>query len=586
MLGKIKAFISISMVFIACDAFGVEGGFNVSGKEWAHAVRIQSAAGSCSATIITQRYALTAAHCVERGEWSATVLRGDNSEEAVGTARVAFIDPRYDAETANYDVAVLSLALNQNGSSVLNTVKIQSSQTYLEMLNAKSPYRTVLVVGHGKDERNRLGARKAALVSNLTPNVGREEMLWASYRPLSGASRPGDSGGGIYMLRESQMDLAAVVSGANTLKYAIEGDTYESTIERYSPIAPSLCKASPDIISALSFDKSQCAAIEATRKELATEFSEVPLPLLLHMMRLLNRSPQLAIFGRDYLLQELAVRAFILGSRSPFVIKTIVEYMDDYVLSADEKLRQKENYELLTDHLIQSRGMEQRSFRRPLRQETRDFIENEKSGWFSAAREDWRNKARTTSCPHENCFWKNEILSALVISSSSGDWSRVFPNETKVEKISPPAGLDEVAQLVCKLVEYVTLHKDGFVKELLAGGVSQANISTFDSGSVRNISVKQGQVNFNAGYGDGGTELNVYNISISPSEKDSLVSRIARSGYIVERDQHGFFAYNGGSQYSSGHTVSLFENYLQIFHETKTVIAIPEFKVWECKGIY
>src|SRR5690606_8000009 len=131
-------------------------------------------------------------------------------------------------------------------------------------------------------------------------------------------------------------ELAAVTSGGNTMTYKIDGDSYESTIERYAPIAPSLCKAPSEIHTALVFDATNCAAIEATRKQLSTNFDEASLPLLLHMMRLLNRSPQLSILGNDYFVQELATRALILGSRSKHIGDVVVEYLRDSLFSRED----------------------------------------------------------------------------------------------------------------------------------------------------------------------------------------------------------------------------------------------------------
>ena len=79
---------------------------------------------------------------------------------------------------------------------------------------------------------------------------------------------------------------------------------------------------------ALSFDISGCAAIETTRNELATDFNQASLPVLLHMMRLLNRSPQLSVIDNDYLVDELALRALILGSQSTKVVDLVLDYLN------------------------------------------------------------------------------------------------------------------------------------------------------------------------------------------------------------------------------------------------------------------
>lgn len=574
----------VSLLMLAAvaaqDCWAIEGGFNVSGDRWAHAVRIESTGGSCSATVITPKYAITAAHCVEPGDWSARVLRGDASEVNIGTATLAFIDPRYKSKGGSYDVAVLSLSLTPGDASTKNKIALQSSLTYLEMLNAKSPYRTVLVVGHGRDERDRLGKRKAATVGNLTPHVGEGEMLWAAYRPLAGATRPGDSGGGIYMLRESRMELTAVTSGSNTLTYKIEGDSYDSTIERYAPIAPSLCKASSEIRSALAFDATECTGIEATRKQLSTSFDEASLPLLLHMMRLLDRSPQLAIIGNDHLISELAVRAFVLGSRSAFVVKLVMGYLDRYDMAGEEKNRWKNNYNALENTLVEKHGMARRAYGRNYSSDVKKFIEEAQSEWAKETREEWRKKKGSSPCPYDNCLWQNEFQWRLSISASEGDWMKLFPAPVGARQFNSPSGLIEVSHLVCRLAEYVALRKDHLVDELLSGGISQANISSFDSGIARNITVKQGQVSFDAGVGDGGMQIEINNVELSGADKNKLSSALTGIGFVLERDDYGFFARKGDAD---DHTVLLSENYLQIFHiSTTDFVSVPEFGVWRC----
>lgn len=569
------------------DCWAIEGGFNVSGDRWAHAVRIKSDAGSCSATVITSKYAITAAHCVKPGDWSATVLRGDSSEVNIGTATLAFIDPRYKSKGGSYDVAVLSLSLVPGNASAKNKITLQSSRTYLEMLNAKSPYRTVLVVGHGLDERDRLGTRKAATVGNLTPHVGDGEVLWASYRPLAGATRPGDSGGGIYMLRESRMELTAVTSGGNTLSYKIDGDSFESTIERYDPIAPSLCKAPSEIRIAFAFDATECAEIETTRKQLSTSFDQASLPLLLHMMRLLNRSPQISILDNDYLTQELAVRALMRGAGSKYIGDVVVDYLGDTPYDTEAKARQRHFVRELADALIADGRIQERlgsgqSTRTP--EGVKKALEAARPRWHAASRIAYPTALKNgEACPFDNCLKRNDAGLRLLISSAVGDWVKIFPVDPESKPLSPPNGYQELSKLVCELAKYAVAREDSLVRELLLSGISQSKISTFDSGMKRSISVGQGSIQFSAVYSDRILTIEIGNVEMSENDLLVLEKQLAAHGYPVKREGRELDA-----EKDMYHIVSLFNSYDGLRYAFSASadgvesMSYPDLRVWGC----
>jgi hypothetical protein len=505
---------------------------------------------------------------------------------SIGTATLAFIDPRYKSKGGSYDVAVLSLSLAPGESSAKNKITLQSSLTYLEMLNAKSPYRTVLVVGHGLDERDRLGARKAATVSNLTPHVGEGEMLWASYRPLAGATRPGDSGGGIYMLRESRMELTAVTSGGNTLKHIIDGDSYESTIERYAPIAPSLCKAPSEVRSGLAFDASECAAIEATRKQLSTSFDEASLPLLLHMMRLLHHSPQISILNNDYLTQELAVLALMRGARSKYIGDLVVKYLRDIPFDTEAKARQRYLTKELADALISDGRIEERFGGQSTR--TPDglikALESARTAWQTAARIAYPTALKNgEACRFDNCFKVNDVGLRLSIRSSVGDWAKLFPADPAHKPLSPPKGFHELSNLVCQLAEYALMRKDSLVSAMLSSGISQSKMSTFDSGTKRSISVGQGAIQFSAVYSDRMLIIEIGNVEMSESDLSVLAKQLAAHGYPVKREGRELDA-----EKDMYHIVSLFNSYDGVRYAFSASadgvesMSYPDLRIWGC----
>ncbi|MFA5683625.1 MAG: trypsin-like serine protease [Lysobacteraceae bacterium] len=530
------------------DCMAVEGGFNVSGDRWDHAVQITSPAGSCSATIVAKGFAITAAHCVARGDWSAKVYRGNNLNDFMGVATLAYIDNRYSKETYNYDVAVLALSVGAGDLDVKNKVMVQSSRVYLEMLNAKSPYRTGLVVGHGLDERDRIGVRKAALVDDLVPNVGKQEFLWGSYRPTQGATRPGDSGGGVYMLRQSQPELVAVVSGGSSIQENFKGDTYETSIERYSPVAPSLCKAPLEIQASVSFDATECAGIEHARKLLSEELGEADLPLLLHMMRMLNDSPQLLISGNPHLEQELALRAMMLGARSDSVIVLVESYLDRRMGERNDLW--KKNVEVLGNYLIDNGYMRKSGARSGLHAlEIEKFLKENRYKISEQVENDYRAmKSNGAACEYDNCFWRN-MAGALWVSSEKGDWADVFPPEYSGILFEPPRNSHEISELVCLISDYLVLGKGGLESDLLRRGISQADLSSFDSKSKREIKFKKDRFSLTGALLGGGRIDIIFSLSMLPEEVvDSFSEKLKSLDFSIRNNRDnapGFLAEKG-----------------------------------------
>lgn len=579
----------ISLTINSRNCVAIEGGFSLSGDQWAHAVRIQSTAGSCSASIITPQHAITAAHCVNDGAWTARVLGGKDSEVDLGSATVAYIDPRYSKDDSNYDIAVLSLTLKPNTISNKNNVRLQPSRTYLEILNAKSPYRLALIVGHGLDERSRIGSRKAALVSGITPSVGSAEFLWAYYSPHTGATKPGDSGGGIYMLRENKVDLVAVTSGGNSMKRTFRGDTFESMIERYSPIAPSLCLAPREIHAALSFDASECAGIIAARSALSTSFNDAPLSLVLHIIRLLKESPQISVMENEWIIEELAVKAFVLGSRSTTITQIIVDYLNTYGSGTGmNKARWRTDMQSVGNTLVESgdlkKGVDRAIFNV---NEIRDVLTQRSDSWDAENIRRYQ-ALRGQACPHENCLVTNEVAYDLTIKSGKGDWTTILPAKSHTTKFKELSSLVDISLFVCRIAEHLYLEDDSIVDDLLSGGVSRGNLSTYKSNEKRSISVNE-RMHINAyatlssiGSGDSYFYLEASNVKFKPGDEDRLTGGLSSLGFQLNKNADGFSAKIGTRHFVSVFGINDNDGALLRIAHTGGKMTSSEFGIWQC----
>lgn len=579
-----RRILALCLSFIGHSCFAVEGGLELPDDGWEHAVQISFDGGLCSATIITLRYAITAAHCVDSENWSGEVNAGQFANRRIGRAAVAFVDPRYVQSEALYDVAVLKLELDPDVQIQEPLATIQSSTTYAEMLHAKSPHRRALVIGHGRDERGEAGSRKAAILENVTPFVGEREELWASHRPLSGSTLPGDSGGGFYMLRDGKVELAGVTSGSMVHSVTIEGDTFESIAKRYAPIAPSLCKAPSEVVEALMFDSTGCSAIEDARRTLSLGFDEADLATLLHMMRILNRSPQLPLMQNDALLQELSVRALILGSRSEAVSRRVVDYLSNVPSGKAERERWNNLTRALADQLIADGRVPARLDGQNSRGRLGSAITRHMSNWHTAARAAWYRDAKRSQepCPFDNCLKFNEASPYLMISAADGNWSDVFPVETSSRKFELN-GLEDLSSVVCLLADYLEDGGTGILDELNLGGVSEAFVSQFDSGESRTIKVDSGVVRLSGEFSPGFYILfGIENVHLESADIIELGDRLKHRGFAATYStETGLTATQG-----SGDSV-LVVPYLDTYSVSGWFQAEPSskganFGVWKC----
>jgi len=246
------------VLLLASELPAVEGGAALSDERWGFVLNIRSDAGSCSAARVSEKYAVTAAHCVDGSP--IRVYTGALAEQFVGLAKTVFVDPRY--ANRGHDVAVIEIQ-SQSTAPVV-TVPIAPSARYRDLLAGKYPNRKTLVAGFGNDGQDRIGQRKWAFERSLSIFPSPEFAGEIHSSALLGATRPGDSGGPILIRTGSTelFELFGVVSGENIWNTTDEdGETLtDAIIIRNAPVAPSLCLASGISADELGFDDTACAA--------------------------------------------------------------------------------------------------------------------------------------------------------------------------------------------------------------------------------------------------------------------------------------------------------------------------------------
>lgn len=265
-----KKSILIILLFFHSGLWAVEGGFVLKDKAWDGVVHLKSSSGLCSGAIVGRQWVLTAAHCIpeesDSKQFTYSVYKGISGDDFVANASVHFIDSRYQEATGTYDVAVLKLdkVININSN-----IQLAPSKIYHHLLNGQYPPRKVLVAGYGLDENNQSGQRKGAFEDRLGLYPGKHYI--GSFFTVNsiGETKPGDSGGPIFVLTPDGHKLFGVVSGENN--YVIkddDGDIKEFSI-RNAPLASSLCLLDKQTQIALSFDNSYCNKIKQTEVQLS-----------------------------------------------------------------------------------------------------------------------------------------------------------------------------------------------------------------------------------------------------------------------------------------------------------------------------
>jgi hypothetical protein len=256
-------------ILISTSTLAVERGFTLSGAKWNPVIRLQIGATSCSASLVSDSLAITAAHCFDSHEEhdSINAYYGAIGNKLLGDAQLAYIDPRYSQSNWEYDVAIVSVDIDEHAPPV-KPLELASAKTYKQFISGSYPLRIVLAVGYGLDENNDLGIRKAAFEDNLSlfPLHDRAGQFFTDRR--IGETKPGDSGGPILIATEEGSRVFGVVSGNSVLTYEEEGEDERHAILTNAPAIPSLCIAPQDIRNALNVTASLCSEITTLEEKL------------------------------------------------------------------------------------------------------------------------------------------------------------------------------------------------------------------------------------------------------------------------------------------------------------------------------
>lgn len=400
---------------VSANVYAVEGGFELESDDWAATVRVNSSSGSCSATVVTPQLAITSAHCVERhSNWRATVTAGHRASKPVGFAEIAWIDPRYDDQTLNYDIAILRLSNEGASDRIVSTVPIQTAEQYLDALYGSLPHGTVFTVGYGLDGRNDSGTRKGALLSGLGMSVGDPPGLYLSrFRKYAATPRPGDSGGSVYGLYDQQVILLGAHSGSQELTIVDDGESYTELIHRTAPIAASLCIAPASLLSEMSYSRRGCDSIEAALAELSLSPFDADVDGLLWQYKLLAKSPQRDLLERatpSYML-FLAVEGITRGVKSPALMKKAGDYSLELPPDQLTKDRIRAQVRRLEDYLQQTGEIPSTAFI-----DVAEFADDIASGWFGESR------GKHYACDSSYCPQKNRTTRNLAHRTADGNW--------------------------------------------------------------------------------------------------------------------------------------------------------------------
>lgn len=472
---------------IACKyAIAVQGGFILESEDWNHSVQL-SGADLCSATVLTETLALTAAHCVDSSsEWRTNVLVGAENLEVAGSASLLWFDPRYDQNSLNYDIAIIEIDWTAPHLRRITDGRLQSAGEYFAMMNGVSPMRSVLAIGYGQDGKGRVGTRKAAILEDLTVSVGdQREQLMAQY-DLTSTIRPGDSGGGVYALYAgSDLALIAVTSGVQTV-YEADGVTPKASINLLAPVAPSLCAAPAELRKLLSFSRDMCSAIEVARAELGVDPFNVTDEVLLWQFKLLNQSPQQYIFDthKPKYLTYLALDGLLRGMES----HALLEYVKQSTrMLQSGAVSDPEDRSRLRPLLKQLRA--QYSDRGYLRRSVGVFTEGEVNQVLDVWLDRWLNSASLSgeSCPYKNCASGNLLAPILVHSAPSENWDGVI-SFSSTDTAQSASSMSIIGALICSGARWWYEGDDTeFYDVVVRYGIQSADLSIMSTDKHLNI---------------------------------------------------------------------------------------------------
>lgn len=481
-------YFSIALIY-SNQSFAVEGGYQLQADHWGSVVKLTNARSLCSGITIKKQYVLTAAHCVERVGDSFEIEMQQGTFSSTASGSVVYIDPEYNPNTFVGDVAIIKLSSPLGGTDF----NIQSSEQYLHLLQLiEVPASDVFLAGYGRDEVGTTGFRKGAIISGIGI-FQHGETIYGRWSPRhGGGSLPGDSGGPVFAWYGKSPVIVAVVSGDTVWKSQIyEDDEDIETVERFSPIVPSLCRASQSLQTSLGFQSDACANIRQFIEEIkAAEGS--PREKIWTAWHIDNSSIEVEWIRS--LMFELLLDSFLLGEDSYFFYEEAarspsLKFDSDSALGAerlkalDQKLRsQFESYnrefgDKFTYSTYSWRLQEWFSSRRiPMEERSLDL--------YSAF---YLNKDEAFECGSVPCdYFLRGTIGPL--ESHRHNWSDYL---LSLQPIPANVGWPEIKQILCSINE-VWVASSTPIPSIVADKYSNAFLveSTFRSASSKQFALK------------------------------------------------------------------------------------------------
>lgn len=196
----------------------VVGGNSVKASEWigTRTVALQKNGSTiCSATTLSSKVALTAAHCVDNGKTGYRLSFGVDSESSRAPKRTIskiVIHPNYRGDFSSKNPSDLAIVFFSGG--------LPSNYKSVVVVGEKEvPKRgsTVTIAGYGTNKRNRIvgvGKLRKAELTVLEASLSESEVMLAQKNSKAGCY--GDSGGPVYMKNEAgemiQLGVASYVT--------------------------------------------------------------------------------------------------------------------------------------------------------------------------------------------------------------------------------------------------------------------------------------------------------------------------------------------------------------------------------------
>jgi len=202
----------------------IYGGEEAEKGEFPHMVQLQYVGGHyCGASIINEKWVVTAAHCVDSGSDSMTVVAGqhslnvDDGDEQEREIQEVHIHPKYGSDGYDYDIAVLEVAKPFDFNTLVQPISLWEEED--------TPLGPGTVSGWGDDENGwtpdilkklDLEIYEKDLCKDAYGDIFTDNMLCAT-GSLDGGQCVcfGDSGSPLYIEQDGTKYQVGIVSWGN-----------------------------------------------------------------------------------------------------------------------------------------------------------------------------------------------------------------------------------------------------------------------------------------------------------------------------------------------------------------------------------